>query len=385
MRQRIMAQINRSSGVLNQAADAVKRIAQLEKQRRTYLSRGYVVPAARTLDGMAAAFGAAPTLEELQNALKNTLGERGDMVSGRAYHDRLKLQTYSITSQSPERLDEYVRAANLKWVSHDRTQTDIPKFVQGGVQAAAYHYMTRQERTVGSGLGAVVPMSTADTARLTVLARKRGAYLTAAAALSGLGLTEAEAARQEREAQDELCKRFPDKCKTSKAAATAAGTSGINIGPINIGDLLKQAEGMGGKAYDHVKWWVLGTLNNWGWAQKKDVVWAWCQLPPVLRFYSVPDGRRPIYDSFRQKADNVKWAWDSDWDCGVAPRPESGTSSYQASRPPVADEFGPSTTFAPATYSTGNNARTQKSDGGNTTLIIAGVALAGIALLAMRK
>lgn len=196
----VMASINRSAGIPNQAQAAVIRIAQLEQERQRHLSRGHMVAAGRTLGAMAETFEKAPTTEELRAVVANEM-PRGEMMSGRAYYENLTtgkdVATYFVGATAPDKMRDYVRSKNLQYAVSYAVPARLTDFVQGGVQAAAYHYVTAQEREVGSGLGASMPMSTAEQASKLLRARERAAYMVSVAALNGLGalggITEATA------------------------------------------------------------------------------------------------------------------------------------------------------------------------------------------------
>ena len=363
----VMMRVNRSAGVPEQALNTIVKLAKLEQTRRYQLARNDVYAAGRTLNGMAQTFATGPSLEELKAVISSRMSNGGTM-SGREYHQRaatLGYATYNITSNAPDSL-KMAESQNVALNTvQQRVSPALAPFVQGGVQAAAYHYGSSQQRYVGSGLGAVLEMSTAEKLILENNARNRASYMMVAATFAGLGKTAEEQAQIDA-AQAKLCQQFPNSkgCPGSGGSASASGEGG-GWG-FDFGKMVSEFQNMNKEeAKKHAEFWILGTLKNWFWAGKKDIAWAWCSLSKDIRNYTTKDGFKPVEWAFKEKARITNWAWDSTFtSC------RKGGGAYNAASFRMSQQF--------RTTGSGNENLVAETEDGNTTMLIVG----GVAVLA---
>ena len=359
MYNRMMTERNRSADVFQQARASVAKIARLEAIRRGQFAAGNHYAAGITLSGMSAAFADAPSVEEMQNALKAAMPDSGDLVSGQAYHNQILnrgLATYSVTSKTPEKLDAYVKRSLAR--------SPIPKFVQGSVQSAAYYYANDTARSVGSGLGVLMEMGTAEKAWREYRARQKAHYLTA---LAGLGL------------DISIINKARAGSKQYKSGSSSGVTTDYTqISQGGMGEYVKQAQDIiaqidkwekeGGA--DHVYYWLEKALWGWGWASKKDVVGVWCNLPIDVRNRQA-GSYKYIEAAFQKKASNSGWAWDADWNC----RGGSGGSGSSGSGGSGGGSGGGSSGGGIGDMVTGSN----------MPLVLGAIGLGAIVLLSLRK
>lgn len=317
---------NRAASIPNQALEAVTRLAQLERVRQNQISRGMTYEAGRTLGAMSQVFAQAPTVEELRNTIANAL-PNGGMVSGRAYIDHQLdngVATYSVTSQTPESVRQYVEKSGLIYAVDGRVPMGIARFVQGGVQAAAYYYASQQSRYVGSGLGAAVEISTAEKARTGLVAQDKAMYLKAAATFAGLG---ADASKYVVARQNVADSKKSDWRKVYEKSQGAGAYKGLKIKVAGIEFDLEWIMGpIGGMTAEeqkkHIEFWVYGTLRNAAWLKKADVATIWCAFPKEVREYRGKDGTKLIEWAFKRKVQESadanwlgdNWVWDKEFD-----------------------------------------------------------------------
>lgn len=350
--QSMMMRTNRSAGVPEQALKSLTQIGQLEKLRRQQLARNDVYAAGRTLDGMAAAFAAAPTVDELRSALRERF-PNGGITSGKEYYDLRQSglgASFSATSNTDKSIDQFVAKMSMGKFAQPQVHPAVASFVQGGVQAAAYHYATGQQRYVGSGLGATMEMSTAEKAVRENNAQKRAKYLVVAASFAGL-------------AGDESAQ------EGAKDGFVEWATKELE----KFRNMNRQ------EAQKHAEWWVLGTLKNWGWASKKDIADLWCKLPDFVRYYQTKDGFKPIEWAFREKVASSKKAnWSGGpWEWDAAFTTCSGGSSAR-------DQAESYSSFKREQKKERQRAAMEES-GDNTMMIVGAVAVAAALFLVLRK
>lgn len=154
--------------IQQQAYEVVVRLADMERMRQMQVNTGDVQSAARTLDKMADVFGTGPTAAELRNAVKNAM-PRGDMTSGNDYWRGTLAGfggTYDNGSGSDSSvMDMVARAQNAGPLLEEVVPPALSAYARPGMENAMYQYATRLQYKVGSSLGAVLPMSVADTDR----------------------------------------------------------------------------------------------------------------------------------------------------------------------------------------------------------------------------
>jgi hypothetical protein len=183
-----MRDLSAGNDIYRQSRRAVEAMAALERRRQILTSKGYVSEAGRTLQGMADVFAAAPTLPELENAIKQLLPD-GSIVSGREYYDRIQKQLnpvwYNGGYSRPSDFNEFVKQ-NLKVTNYP---AEYQPYVMPGVQAASYFYVTQQAQKAGSALSGFspAPRSVVEGARMEEQARKKAVALMALAGLGRIG------------------------------------------------------------------------------------------------------------------------------------------------------------------------------------------------------
>jgi hypothetical protein len=183
-----MRDLSAGNDIYRQSRRAVEAMAALERRRQILTSKGYVSEAGRTLQGMADVFAAAPTLPELENAIKQLLPD-GSIVSGREYYDRIQKQLnpvwYNGGYSRPSDFNEFVKQ-NLKVTNYP---AEYQPYVMPGVQAASYFYVTQQAQKAGSALSGFspAPRSVVEGARMEEQARKKAVALMALAGLGYVG------------------------------------------------------------------------------------------------------------------------------------------------------------------------------------------------------
>lgn len=174
-----MRNLSAGNDVRAQSRRAVEQIAAMEQQRQILVSKGYVAAAGRTLQGMADVVAAAPTLEELQNAVKALMTD-GSIISGRDYYSRIQAGLNPVWYQggftAPGNLEEYV----IRRLRFDTYPNQLQPYVLPGVQAASYWYASVQSQRAGAalnGFGSSAPASVVDAARIQEQTRKRMTFL----------------------------------------------------------------------------------------------------------------------------------------------------------------------------------------------------------------
>lgn len=151
-----------------QANEVVVRLASMEKMRQMQLRMGDAIAAARTLDAMADVFGNGPSSTELIGVAKNSL-PKGNMTSANDYW-RASLSGFVATYDNGSNTNSSVlamveRAQRMQPMIEDVVPPALAEYVRPGIIDAAYRYATRVQHKVGSALGAVLPLSVADTDR----------------------------------------------------------------------------------------------------------------------------------------------------------------------------------------------------------------------------
>lgn len=166
--------------IQQQSYEVVARLASMEKMRQMQIDTNNLAAASRTLTQMADVFGSGPTAAELRNYIRNSMPQ-GNMTSGNDYW-RATLSglgaTYDNGSNSAGSVDEMVRRAQTQGPLLEAVvPPDLSAYVRPGMAAAAYEYATRVQHKVGPALGAMMPLSVADTDRKIQEVNNRATFL----------------------------------------------------------------------------------------------------------------------------------------------------------------------------------------------------------------